>query len=167
MDLAACCGQLLPMMCAALSSVMQATGTPVRPIMANPFLVSLLDPFLYSVRLEAPLLVFPEAFMRLLGGIPMVPRPLKAFDADRIKKLLALGQLLLESHQTESSARSVTYLLKLCAEPVNDPVPFLTWVSTPTPCEFDELINEEVGSRRLWQLVPQMRFQAKIHKPQR
>lgn len=57
------------------------------------------------------MLVFPEAFMAILGSVPQTPRPLKAFDQDRTKKLLSLAQILLEAHPNDG--RSVQYLIRI------------------------------------------------------
>lgn len=100
--------------------------------------------------------------MDLLPPVPQSPRPVRCFDVERRKKLLALADVLLKAEPTECTARTVRYLCKLAvpfAEPA--PVPRLDWLCERTVDEFDALIHFDASSiSHMAQLVPQMRFTA-------
>lgn len=111
-------------------------------------------------------MVFPEAFMALVGDLPQIPRDLKSFDADRTKKLLSLAQKLLEGLPVESTARSVEYLMRITRRDIPlDPVPPLDWVCQHNPAEFDELCRlDPARLKPITRLVPQMRFVARLQR---
>lgn len=102
--------------------------------------------------------------MRMLGAFPETPRPLRAFDQDRVKKLLALAQILLDTQATESTEKSVEYLLRICqTNPPLKPVPQLPWLSVRTPSDFDRLVDlDPTHLAPIQRLMPQMRFSANL-----
>lgn len=111
--------------------------------------------------------MWPAAFMNILTEIPRVPRPLKVFDADRVKKLLQLAGILLDIAPTESTQRTIRYFIKLCdsnQEP--DELPALRWISTRVPGEYDALEQLDLSNcRPAERLMPQMRFMARLGRP--
>lgn len=104
--------------------------------------------------------------MGLLPPLPQEPRPVRCFDVERRKKLLALADTLLNTDATESTGRTVRYLCKLAAahaEPA--PLPRLTWLLNRTVDEYDALISFDASSiRHMQHIVPQMRFAALFKK---
>ncbi|CAK9003920.1 unnamed protein product [Durusdinium trenchii] len=102
--------------------------------------------------------------MDLLPPVPQSPRPVRCFDVERRKKLLALADVLLKAEPTECTARTVRYLCKLAvpfAEPA--PVPRLDWLCERTVDEFDALIHFDASSiSHMAQLVPQMRTMSTV-----
>ena len=129
--------------------------------------LSLASLSLYLPVLQEPVLVWPEAFMQILTEIPQVPRPLRFFDVDRMKKLMQLASLLLEVSPTESTQRTVTYFLSLCdtaAEP--DQLPELRWISERVLDEHHALEQLDLSKcRPAVRLMPQMRFTARLGRP--
>ena len=115
---------------------------------------------------KVPLLIFPECFMRLMGDIPQIARPLKVFDSDRVKKLLSLAQLLLETQPSEGTARSVQFLMRISEQnPHVEPVPPLRWLCLHTPTEFDALVTlDPQHLAPITRLIPQMRFSAHLRR---
>ena len=112
---------------------------------------------------QEPVLVFPSSFMRILGDFPKEPRPLKVFDKDRRKKLLALANVLLGQDSYASTARTVEYLLRLCQQDVQQgPLAELRWLGERCSDEFSALINLDVRSKPVAAVIPQMRFTARF-----
>ena len=119
---------------------------------------------------QEPLLIFPQHFVALLGTFPSVGRALKVFDQERRKKLLSLADFLLKSNPVESTARTVNFLVKI-SQPHHEPEPLLElpWLSRRLQSDFDALANwDPNNSQPVRQLLPQMRFVAKIgRRPRR
>lgn len=83
---------------------------------------------------QEPILVWPAAFMRIMNEVPHLPRPLKNFDSERIKKLMQLASALLDTNPVESTQRTVQYFMKISnTGAVPDPVPALRWVTQRVP----------------------------------
>ena len=93
-----------------------------------------------------------------------MPRALKTFDTVRVQKLMQLADLLLSSQPTESTERTVKYLIKLSlAQPQPDPVPPLGRIAAPREDDFTALQNLDPANMPvLFKLVPQMRFVARL-----
>ena len=195
MDLESFCGRLLEMMFSAVSNVSQQTARCHRtdsaiceiqnwehcdlflhiPWWFNKHVGRIfrdkkwvkLDSLTYQTHRQEPILVWPAAFMNILTEIPRVPRPLKVFDADRVKKLLQLAGILLDIAPTESTQRTIRYFIKLCdsnQEP--DELPALRWISTRVPGEYDALEQLDLSNcRPAERLMPQMRFMARLGRP--
>jgi len=60
---------------------------------------------------QEPVLCWPYRYMRVIGPIPTEARPLRVVKAAKKSDYLALSQLLIAKAPTESSARSVTFLV--------------------------------------------------------
>ena len=121
-----------------------------------------------AVSVQELVLVFPAAFLAMLGSVPTVPRALKQFEAHRRKKLLALAELLIDTDPTESSKRTARYLLSICDSSLEpEPLPPIHWVSTQSPGEFDGLARLDLGGATAGRLMPQMKFVARIAAPRR
>ena len=103
----------------------------------------------------------PVQCMERLGPIPCA-RPLRQFDWERRRKLLALAQLLVESTAYESTERTVDWLISLCQDGDPEPAPDLEWLEHRMNDDFDALSNLDIGSRSMTKLVPQMRFTARM-----
>lgn len=107
--------------------------------------------------------MFPSTFMRILGDFPKEPRPLKVFDKDRRKKLLALANVLLTQDSYASTARAAQYLLSLCKQDVQQgPLTELRWLGERCCDEFHALVNLDVHSKPVAAVIPQMRFTARF-----
>lgn len=63
------------------------------------------------ITLEEATLALPKAYQRMLGEVPRVPRPLKPVQASKKEHYLQLCHLLLEKSATESTRRSVEFLV--------------------------------------------------------
>ena len=114
---------------------------------------------------QEPVLILPDQLLHYLAVVPQIARPLKQFDDDRRKKLLQLAQLVMSTEPTESSQRTVRYLLSLVqSNPVPEPVPPLGWISTKRPGEFDGLINLDLGAPTVGRVIPQMQFTVRIRR---
>lgn len=110
------------------------------------------------------MVVFPYNFMPLVGPIPTDARPLKVFEEDRRKKLLALADYLLRNNPVESTYRTVKFLLKIASrEHEAEELPELPWISSPARSDLDRLSEFDVNSCPAFRrLLPQMRFSARL-----
>ena len=107
------------------------------------------------------MLVFPECFMEILGGVPNVPRPFRSFDRERCTKLLQLAHLLLDTDQSEATRRTVNYLIRITSDETPAAVPRLRWLEQRIFGDMDALAMFDPNSTHPGQrLIPQMRFRA-------
>lgn len=104
--------------------------------------------------------------MALMGDIPMIPRPLKVFDADRRKKLLDLANFLLQGQPVESTERTVRFLVRMAnVSHTSEPVPVLDWLSNKVRTDFDVLADWDPNHcAPMQRLLPQMRFTARLQR---
>ena len=121
---------------------------------------------LHALLLQEPLLVWPELFMRLYEDIPRVARPLKCYDVDRRKKLLQLAEIMVDLLPSETTRRTVQYLVHLTdLHAAPGPLAPLHWISARVPSHFDALEQLDLlESRPMVKLMPQMRLSAKLHR---
>ena len=109
------------------------------------------------------MLVFPECFMELLGGVSNVPRPFRNFDTERCTKLLQLANLLLDIDQSEATRRTVNYLIRITSDERPAAVPRLPWLEERVFGDIDALAMFDPNSTHPGQrLIPQMRFRARL-----
>jgi hypothetical protein len=126
-----------------------------------------LDSLTYQTHRQEPILVWPAAFMNILTEIPRVPRPLKVFDADRVKKTLTVGRDFAGhcsnwEHPTNNSVFHQTLWFKSRTYEL----PALRWISTRVPGEYDALEQLDLSNcRPAERLMPQMRFMARLGRP--
>lgn len=106
------------------------------------------------------MLCWRHSYVAQVGPLPTAVRPLAAPTRQKRLVYLELAQIILRKYPTESTARSIAYLLKLCRNEPPEPLVELQWLQEP-PRE-DIQINIEVPSS-LARLAPVMRFNA-LHR---
>ena len=96
--------------------------------------------------------------MAIVGAMPCVPRPLIAPNRKKRLVYLEVGQLLLRKYPSESTARSIRFLLKLCRNEPPEPLVALEWLEQAPRADGDIDIRLPPVLDRL---APVMRFNAR------
>lgn len=117
-----------------------------------------IPPFSQSHPLEEPLLCFPHRYLALLDEIPQTPRALRPVKPAKRKAYLTLAGLILQKVPTESTARSVRFLVGLINDMTPQPVPRLPWIQEEVHAD-DVVVGLPPAIGRLW---PGMKFIARL-----
>ena len=99
--------------------------------------------------------------MDLVGEVPTEPRRLRAPDRKKLQVYIELAQILLRKYPSESTARSVKFLIDLCQNDAEvGELCDLAWLQEPrAPARID------VGSpSALQRLAPVMTFNAQLRR---
>lgn len=107
---------------------------------------------------QEPLICFKHSYLEKVGAVPAVPRPLIAPTRKKRMVYLEIGQLLLRKYPSESTARSIRFLIKLCRNEPPEPLVPLPWLERAPQDE----PNIDIGvPSALSRLAPVMRFNAR------
>lgn len=106
---------------------------------------------------QEPLVSFRHAYVAMVGPLPREARPLIAPNRKKRLVYLELAQLLLKKFPSESTARSIRFLLKLCRNEPPEPLVQLDWLESAP--RNDVQINIDLPS--LSRLAPVMSFNAR------
>lgn len=107
---------------------------------------------------QEPLICFKHSYLAKVGALPAVPRPLAPPIRKKRLGYLEIGQLLLKKFPSESTARSIRFILKLCRNEAPEPLVPLPWLARDPQDEPDI----EIGlPSALARLAPVMRFNAR------
>ena len=100
---------------------------------------------------------FRHAYVAMVGPLPSEPRPLVGPNRKKRLVYLELAQLLLKKFPSESTARSIRFLLKLCRNEPPGPLVQLDWLESDP--RNDVQINIDLPS--IYRLAPVMSFNAR------
>ncbi|CAL1147633.1 unnamed protein product [Cladocopium goreaui] len=107
----------------------------------------------------AAVLALPYQFAaRIMNTAATEPRQLKKVQSDKAKKYLEVCQVLMQRFPTDTSGRSVEFLLDLVNNTEPGEAPPLPWISTASPAD-----AVQVGRPRLVErLAPAVNFEARF-----
>ena len=108
---------------------------------------------------KAAVLALPYQFAaRIMTTAATEPRQLKKVQSDKAKKYLEVCQVLMQRFPTDTSGRSVEFLLDLVNNTEPGEAPPLPWISTASPAD-----AVQVGRPRLVErLAPAVNFEARF-----
>ena len=108
---------------------------------------------------KAAVLALPFHFAAgIMNTAATEPRPLKKVQSDKAKKYLEVCQVLMQRFPTDTSGRSVEFLLDLVSNTEPGEAPPLPWISTASPAD-----AVQVGLPRLVERVaPAVNFEARF-----
>lgn len=110
-----------------------------------------------SCAFQEPILCFRHQYLEMVGSPPCEARPLQPPDRKKRLIYLELAQLLLRKYPSQSTQRSVQFLLLLCRNTGQQPLPRLPWLERAARGDVE--INVDLPS--LARLAPVMRFNAR------
>ena len=110
-----------------------------------------------SHTVQEPILCFRHQYLDMVGSPPSEARPLQPPDRKKRLIYLELAQLLLRKYPSQSTQRSVQFLLLLCRNEGQQPLPPLPWLERAARGDVE--INVDLPS--LARLAPVMRFNAR------
>lgn len=94
----------------------------------------------------------------ILDQAPLISRPLRLPDNNKIKKYIDLANLLTRRFPTDSSGRAVDFLLELVTNQTPGPLPDLPWFTRATPADQIRIGLPSAIAR----VAPAMRFEARL-----